>query len=189
MSIRFVQIGWEGNVLRNAVVDAVTDWLEQAAPCSLWEEEVSLVLSEVLCVDTGLESRTNHDVVSDILVSTSLIGELKEHGFVESVVGVVGKGHLGHLSVVITDETILALDGSSHEISVGVSGVKLGVIESPGLLWVTPAGAMITREGIKGSHCVPSGTELLCCAVSSETANISSNKGDTEHVHAHDLEH
>jgi hypothetical protein len=85
---------------------------------------------------------------------------------------------------------ILAEDSGLHNVHVALPGglIEDDALEPPGLLRVTLAISVVARERLEGADLVPSGTEVRGGVRSTETANVSTNKGNAEHVHLHDAD-
>lgn len=90
------------------------------------------------------------------------------------------------MCVVVADQRVLLVDGLSHEVSQRDSTVEDRVVhESVGLLRLTVAVTVVAREGLEGADLMPPGAQLRGAVLSLESADVSSDEGDAEHVHHH----
>ena len=144
MCIRLVETGAESNILANFIVEALTNRVKQTAPGSCWEVEIGHVLCQALCIDTCLNCWAEHNIVGNVVVSTFIFWELKENWLVHHIEGIISITHLRHLSIVISDQRILSLNGISHQVSVSCLAIENCSVESPWLLSISPACSVIS---------------------------------------------
>jgi hypothetical protein len=90
------------------------------------------------------------------------------------------------VSVVVADERVLLIDGLSHEVSHRYCPVEEGIIDkSVGLLRLSIAVTVVAREGLESTDLMPSCAEMRRAVFSREATNVTSNEGNTEHIHHH----
>jgi hypothetical protein len=131
-------------------------------------------LSQVDGINCGLEGLTNHHIVSNVVIGTAILGEFKEQRFVGGSVGLICVGDLRDLGVVVAHQVVFPLNCRFHDVHVALASCVIidDVLESPGLLWVSPAGSVVTGEGLKAADLVPPGAQVGCGVRSTEAADV-----------------
>jgi hypothetical protein len=171
-------------------VDAFALGVKNVTPLSFREEVIVLFTLPILVrgsLDAQLERGPKHHVLRGMCaVSSCVQRELKENWLVEGATACLILRQQEQVSVVITDQWVLFQDRLSHKVGQGDWIVEDSVVDEPvRLLWVSIAISVVSREGLEGANLMPSSTELWRAVLTHETANVSSNEGDTKYVHHH----
>jgi hypothetical protein len=176
VNVEFTDLSWKGDVLTlsNFCTTSGASDVEDIAPDSLREEEVSSAYKFVYWLNRKLEWLSKHDIKLGCFISTLLKWEWEEQGLVESSSVEVEHGHLSgvvanqaHFSEHCFADLKHALDREGPWSLVNVSVV-----------------VVVSREGLEGSDCVPSCAELSCC-VTVEAADVSAWQWETCDVLGH----